>query len=80
MNLKDPEVYRLARELAERRGTSMTAAVRAALAEAVDREPVRTRPKPTMEELWAIVDRIRAASDEPFLTDDDLYDEWGLPH
>ncbi len=33
MNLKDPEVYRLARELAERRGTSMTAAVRAPRAE-----------------------------------------------
>ena len=53
MNLKDPEVYRLARELAERRGTSMTAAVRAALVEAVEREP--------------------------YLSDEDLYDERGLP-
>ena len=38
LNLKDPEVYRLARELAERRGTSMTAAVRAALVEALRAE------------------------------------------
>lgn len=77
MNLKDPEVYRLARELAERRGTSMTAAVRAALAEAVEREPERP-PRASLEDLLAIARR-SAARPEPYLTDDDLYDELGLP-
>jgi antitoxin VapB len=77
LNLKDPEVYRLARELASRRGTSMTAAVRAALAEAVEREPVRRRA--SIEELKRLARRVRESGDEPFLTDDDLYDEWGLP-
>jgi hypothetical protein len=48
LNLKDPEVYRLARELAQRRGMSMTAAVRAALAEAVEREPARA-PRADLE-------------------------------
>ena len=76
LNLKDPEVYRLARELAERRGTSMTAAVRAALAEAVEREPARTRA--SVEDLLAI-GRRSAARPEPYLTDDDLYDDRGLP-
>lgn len=77
MNLKDPEVYRLARELAQRRGTSMTAAVRAALAEAVEREPART-PRASLEDLLAIARR-SAARPEPYLSDDDLYDEVGLP-
>lgn len=77
MNLKDPEVYRLARELAERRGTSMTAAVRAALAEAVEREPARPA-RVSLEDLLAIARR-SAARPEPYLTDDDLYDDHGLP-
>lgn len=77
MNLKDPEVYRLARELAERRGTSMTAAVRAALAEAVEREPARPA-RVSLEDLLAIARR-SAARPEPYLTDNDLYDDHGLP-
>ena len=77
MNLKDPEVYRLARELAERRGTSMTAAVRAALAEAVEREPAHPG-RATVDELLAIARR-SAARPEPYLSDEDLYDERGLP-
>jgi antitoxin VapB len=78
LNLKDPEVYRLARELAERRGTSMTAAVRAALAEAIERDPA-PRGRATAEELRELARRVRNSGDEPFLTDDDLYDELGLP-
>jgi antitoxin VapB len=78
LNLKDPEVYRLARELAERRGTSMTAAVRAALAEAVEREPAH-RGRATVDELRELARRVRDSGDEPFLTDDDLYDDLGLP-
>ena len=54
----------------------MTAAVRAALAEAVEREPARTRA--SVEDLLAI-GRRSAARPEPYLTDDDLYDDRGLP-
>lgn len=79
MNIKDPEVYRLAKELAERRHTSMTAVVRAALEESAAKD----RPaRPTIEEIRALARRARekvAAEGLTFLTDDDLYDEWGLP-
>ncbi len=76
LNIKDPEVYRLAAELARRRGTSMTGAVRGALTEALaesgsSREGIADR---LME-----IARRSAAKEPPFLTDDDLYDERGLP-
>lgn len=76
LNLKDPDVYRLARELADRRGMSMTAAVRAALSEAIqatdhDRDVRRAH----IDEIA----RRSAARPEPFTSDDDLYDELGLP-
>ncbi|MDO5635433.1 MAG: type II toxin-antitoxin system VapB family antitoxin, partial [Micrococcus sp.] len=38
MNIKDPRVHALARELAQLRGSSATAAVRAALEEALIRD------------------------------------------
>lgn len=80
LNIKDPEVYRLARELADRTHTSMTGAIRVALQEAIERAPRGRRA--TVEELTALADRIKAEMDlagETFLTDDDIYDEWGLP-
>jgi antitoxin VapB len=80
MNIKDPEVHRLAAQLARRWGTSMTGAVRQALEEAVDRE-TRDR-EDRLERLLAIsrrsAERIRAEG-IVLLTDDDLYDERGLP-
>ncbi len=76
MNIKDPEVYRLAKELADRRRTSMTGAVRQALEEAVAGE--RRQRAGRYERLMEIAKRA-AAKDAPILTDDDLYDEWGLP-
>ena len=42
LNIKDPEVYRLARQLADRTGESMTEAVRKSLRERLTREEVRT--------------------------------------
>jgi antitoxin VapB len=39
LNIKNPETHRLARELADRRGESLTAAVTAALREQLAREP-----------------------------------------
>jgi len=76
LNIKDPEVYRLARELADRRGTSMTAVVRAALEH--ERERVE---HDVSERLQVILDIARRsqAKPGPYLSDDDLYDERGLP-
>ncbi|MEJ7833430.1 MAG: type II toxin-antitoxin system VapB family antitoxin [Nocardioides sp.] len=77
LNIKDPEVYRLAADLAARRGTSMTGAVRAALAEAVERE--QTDSEERVERILEIAARMRARGLDDMLTDDDLYDENGLP-
>jgi antitoxin VapB len=77
LNIKDPEVYRLAHELARRRATSMTGAVRDALTEALQR--TRLTPEEKLRRINEIA-RQAQAIDDPILTDDDLYDEWGLPH
>ena len=76
LNIKDPEVYDLAQELALRRGESMTAVIKDALLAALV-ESKRSR-EGVAEALMAIARR-SAARPEPFLTDDDLYDENGLP-
>lgn len=77
LNIKDPEVYALASELARRTRTSMTAAVRAALVEAVERE--RLHRDDYVERMMRLARLTRDASEVPFLTDDDLYDHLGLP-
>jgi antitoxin VapB len=76
LNIKDPEVYRLAADLAARRGTSMTGAVRQALEETLARS--RAERAGVSGRLLAI-GRRSAARDAPFLTEDDLYDDRGLP-
>lgn len=76
LNIKDPEVYRLAKELAERRHTSMTGVVRQALERALETE--RRASSDRVRRMMEIAER-SAARPEPFLTDDDLYDEMGLP-
>lgn len=76
LNIKDPEVYRLARELARRRDTSMTGAIRDALTEALQR--TRLTPEEKVRRMEEIALRA-AAKPGPYLTDDDLYDDRGLP-
>jgi antitoxin VapB len=76
LNIKDPEVYKLASELARRRATSMTGAVRDALTEALER--TRLTPEEKIQRMKEIAARV-AAIPGPYLTDDDLYDDWGLP-
>ncbi|GAB3706549.1 type II toxin-antitoxin system VapB family antitoxin [Mariniluteicoccus flavus] len=76
MNIKDPLVHELAHELATLRGSSATAAVRAALEEALDHERHRHIDRPSA--LRALQDSARSTSDQ-WLTDDDLYDTDGLP-
>lgn len=76
LNIKDPEVYRLAAELAAQRGTSMTGAVRQALLEAAERHWAdRVDRLARMRE----ISRRSAALAAPTLSDDDLYDDRGLP-
>lgn len=76
LNLKDPEVYRLAAALAARRGTSMTGAVRQALEEAAQRD---REQRDGLAERLLEIGRRSAARGGPVLGDDDLYDERGLP-
>jgi antitoxin VapB len=76
LNIKDPAVYDLARRLAARRHISMTAAVRQALQETLDRPP---QGREGIADKLMEIGRRSAARSEPFLTDDDLYDERGLP-
>lgn len=84
LNIKNPETHRLAKTLAERRGDSLTGAVTYALREQLAREPEPVKKKATMEEIEAILDRMRkAAPPEFFETEDptaEFYDpETGLP-
>lgn len=77
LTIKDPQVYENVRELANRKGMTMTAVVR----ELARRELEATR-RPTYEEKLQAIREIQAqveAEGITFLTDDDLYDEDGLP-
>jgi antitoxin VapB len=78
MNIKDPEVRELARQLAERRRTSLTDAVRQALRETLERD--RASRAGLAERLLEIGRRSREEfGTAQILTDDDLYDDRGLP-
>ncbi len=93
LNIKDAEATRLARELAELTGESQTEAVRRALAERLDREKAERDAKTArtaeesrreFERVWPKIQKIqesvrRRGLSKTVLTDDDLYDEHGLP-
>lgn len=84
LNIKNPETHRLAKELAKRRGDSLTGVVTHALREQLAREPAPVRKKASMEELLAIVESIRKAAPPEFFEAKDptaeFYDpETGLP-
>jgi len=81
MNIKNPEVHRLARKLADATGESMTAAIRRALEERLERVE-----RPHDEQVAERKRRVREILDSfgpvpPGVTSDhsDLYDEIGLP-
>lgn len=79
LNIKDPETDRLARELADRMGTSITTALRTALEERL----ARTKPRldTVYTDLIAIGERGRARPMLNDLTEDEIlgYDESGIP-
>ena len=82
LNIKDPETNALVAELAALTGRSKTDAVRLAVAAQLAREKARRDQE--IEQTLARVREIQreiAAHMRPedFLTDDDLYDENGLP-
>lgn len=93
LNIKDAEATRLARELAELTGESRTEAVRTALRERLQREKTERTDRlgrtaeenrREFEKMWNKIQKIQAEIRkrgliENMLTDDDLYDEHGLP-
>jgi antitoxin VapB len=80
LNIKDPEAHRLAQQLAEATGESMTRAVTVALREKLNRVQKRQTKKMTVEEMLAIGKKIRSRIKGPIADHGEfLYDEKGLP-
>jgi antitoxin VapB len=81
LNIKDPQVYQLARQVADLTGETLTDAVRHSLQERLKREQ-RARPDPQwIEKLREISDRCAARPMLDVRSDDELasYDEFGVP-
>ena len=82
LNIKDPKTTALVTELAEITGRSKTEAIRLAVEAALAREKARKDEalERKLAEIAAIVERARAlVRPGDILTDDDIYDENGLP-
>lgn len=81
LNIDDPETDRLARELAQATGESITVAARVAIAERLARVRARRSAAGQTAELDAIVRRGRSRSTlDDRLADEVLgYDDHGLP-
>jgi antitoxin VapB len=81
LNIKNPETYRLATELARLTGETLTQAVTEAVRERLERVS-RQRQKATAAELLAIGQRCAAHLHTPATSGEHatlLYDEQGLP-
>ena len=80
LNIKDPEAHRLAQELAELTGKSMTAVVTEALREKRARERKKQSKRMTVKEMMEIGERIRSQIKGPIIDHAELlYDDKGLP-
>jgi hypothetical protein len=93
LNIKDAETTQLVRELVKMTGETQTEAVRKALRERLERETAERALHETrtaeekrreFEKIWSKVKKIqervrRRGLSKNMLTDDDLYDERGLP-
>ncbi len=81
LNIKNPEAHRLAKELARRRGVSLTAAVTDALREQLAREAQPEGPSASVDDVMRLVGELNlkplGVGEDPiaFLYDDDT----GLP-
>jgi len=80
LSIKDPETDRLARELAETTGESLTDAIRIALAERLARERRRGR-RSVASELRRLQERVARLPVLDPRPDDEIvgYDEHGVP-
>ncbi|MFM7362525.1 MAG: type II toxin-antitoxin system VapB family antitoxin [Cyanobium sp.] len=88
MNIKDPVVHAMARELAARRGTTVTDAVRQALLQELERDrcaDISTKPAQVakQQELLQLLQSFQslpwADARSSRELQDELYDEAGLP-
>jgi antitoxin VapB len=93
LNIKDATTTRLVRELTKLTGETQTEAVRNAVRERLEREKTEREAvdartaeekRREFEKVWAKIQKIqdevqRARLGENMLTEDDLYDENGLP-
>jgi antitoxin VapB len=81
INIKHPETDRLARELARRRGLSITETITEALRSELEREKKRRRMPGLADRLLAIGRRCAALPTRDGRSDDEIlgYDERGLP-
>jgi antitoxin VapB len=81
LSLKDPEADRLAREIADRTGETLTGAIVVALRERLARLKARRRRRPLRDELREIAERVAALPRLDERSDDDIvgYDKDGLP-
>jgi antitoxin VapB len=81
LSIKHPEADRLARELAERTGESLTGAIINALRERLRREQGRVRSPRLRDEIRAIRQRCAALPIKDHRSTDEIlgYDERGLP-
>lgn len=82
MNIKNPETYRLAKELADKTGQSMTAVVTEALRQHLARLQQEDDRTGMADRIHAIAADMRARLPDDFFDiehGDLLYDEHGLP-
>ena len=83
LNIKNKETHRLARELAELTGETMTGAVTVALKERLEREKRERSVEERLRRMRAVVARIAKLPRRPGPSavehGDFLYDERGLP-
>jgi len=79
LNVKDPEVYELAKTISRETGESMTKIVKDALREKLAALKSR-RSKASVEELMEIANRFASTIKKPVIDHAELlYDERGLP-
>lgn len=81
LSLKDPEADRLAREVAERTGETLTGAIVVALRERLARLRGRPRRRPLRDELREIAKRCASLPTLDQRSDDEIlgYHDQGLP-
>lgn len=81
LNIKDEETDKLAREVAERAGESLTEAIRVSLQERLQRLSGRPRASTQREKIDEILQRVDALPRKTDLTNDEIlgYDDYGIP-